>query len=363
MPNPGRCCLAWVATAALAVLPAALFVAGRSRARAANDAALAQAARALIAPATAADRCARSLPTGRDLAAAPAPARSAPLLASWQTVGGCGAGASSGTGAGIKWVGRNVTGGLFHVECQGTYVKTSDGYHYVATAMVDADVGDKWNFGVVVPYLYKYFDDPYAQRFDVANLGLGDVNALVTRRFGAINDTVLTLAVGLPTGTHDAHLVRAENEILRNDRQLGLGKPTAALTLDHVIDNLWGPTVIGAVASWRGGENELGNYRAPSATGYVYFSYLLGSLAPAIGASATGYPAHDRDQGTDQLSPLFSASLNASLEWSTDTFAVLIGGALPYQYDASHTDVNGHARNPWGMGPWVVALGLALSPF
>src|SRR5260221_11957427 len=47
------------------------------------------------------------------------------LLASWETVGGCGAGASTGTGAGVKWIGRNVTGGLFHVELQSNYVQTS----------------------------------------------------------------------------------------------------------------------------------------------------------------------------------------------------------------------------------------------
>src|SRR6202008_418693 len=62
--------------------------------------------------------------------------RSAPELASWQTVGGCGAGASSGTGAGVKWVGRNVSGGLFHVECQANYVKTTYGYNYVGTTLV-----------------------------------------------------------------------------------------------------------------------------------------------------------------------------------------------------------------------------------
>ncbi|HEY0712728.1 MAG TPA: hypothetical protein VGF45_08650, partial [Polyangia bacterium] len=46
---------------------------------------------------------------------------SAGALASWATIGGCGAGASSGSGAGIKWIGRSVSGGLFQVQCQGNY--------------------------------------------------------------------------------------------------------------------------------------------------------------------------------------------------------------------------------------------------
>src|SRR5688572_25136530 len=32
-----------------------------------------------------------------------------PALASWQTIGGCGAGSATGAGAGVKWVGRGVT--------------------------------------------------------------------------------------------------------------------------------------------------------------------------------------------------------------------------------------------------------------
>src|SRR2546421_12593908 len=35
------------------------------------------------------------------------------LLASWQTVGGCGAGGANGTG--VKWIGRNTTGGMFQL--------------------------------------------------------------------------------------------------------------------------------------------------------------------------------------------------------------------------------------------------------
>src|SRR5687768_13456436 len=56
--------------------------------------------------------------------------RPAGALASWQSVGGCGAGSTSGAGAGVKWIGRNVTGGLFNAQCQTSYAKLPDGYTY-----------------------------------------------------------------------------------------------------------------------------------------------------------------------------------------------------------------------------------------
>ena len=286
-----------------------------------------------------------------------------PLLASWQTVGGCGAGASSGTGAGVKWIGRNVTGGLVHVEMQGNYIKTTYGYNYVGTSLVTRDVTEKWNLGVAVPYLYKYMHHYAGLAFNVANQGIGDIDFLLTRRLGAINDYILTLSVGAPTGTYRAHLLRTDREIIPQDRQLGAGKVTGSLMLDHVIDNIWGPTVIGGLASWRGGENSEHNYRAPNATLYAYSSYLLGPFAPALGLQVTGATTHDRDQAMgDQATALFSVAANASLEWSTDWIAVLVGASLPYQYDALTKD-NMDRPHYWSFGAWIVGLGIAVSPF
>jgi hypothetical protein len=288
--------------------------------------------------------------------------RLSPLLASWETVGGCGAGASTGSGGSIKWIGRNVSGGLIHTEVSGSYVKTVDGYNYVASSLVTTDLSEKWNVGVAVPYLYKYINNPYGLNFDVSNKGLGDINFLLTRRFGAINDYTLTLAAGAPTGTYKARLVRAD-EILRQDVQLGAGKPTASLMLDHTIDNIWGPTVIGGIAGWRGGENGIQNYRAPSASLYAYMAYLMGPLAPSIGLVATGAPSHDRNRGSEQTTAMFSAAAQVGVEWSTDWVAVMVAGIVPYQYDNVKTDANGNPRNPWSLGAWIVSLGVALSPF
>jgi hypothetical protein len=284
-----------------------------------------------------------------------------PALASWQTVGGCGAGAASGTGAGIKWIGRNVSGGLFRLECQANYIDTDYGANYVGTTLVSSDVGERWNLGVSVPYLYKLMRDPYGLGFDVRNRGPGDVSAMVGRRFGAIADTSATLTVGLPTGTYRATLVRDKMIILPQDRQLGLGKPTAAFMLDHTVEHGWGPTVLGGTLNWRGGENELGSYRAPSASGYLYSSLLIGSFAPALGLQLSAFRGHDRDRHEAQISPLYTLAPSASLEWSADWLAVLVGASWPYQYDGV-TSSGGAARSPWGFGPWMVALGIAVAP-
>ena len=54
---------------------------------------------------------------------------------------------------------------------------------------------------------------------------------------------------------------------------------------------------MGGTAGWRGGTNQLGSYRAPSASVYSYAGYLLGPFAPAVGLSATGFCGLDLDLG------------------------------------------------------------------
>jgi hypothetical protein len=277
-------------------------------------------------------------------------------LASWQTVGGCGAGASTGTVGGVKWIGRNVRGGLVHVECQANYVEMPYGYNFVASSLVTYELTDKWSVGAGVPYLFKYMRDPYQVGVDLANKGPGDVTLLGTRRLGATNAWVATLGLGLPTGTND---VAYKREQLWQDRQLGLGKPTASLTIDHIVDNLSGPIVLGGVANWRGGENQYGSYRAPAASLYGYYSYLLGPFAPAAGLSFSGYFGTDRDRGEPQALPRASLAANLSLEWSTDWLALLLGASVPLDFAVHSPTVPTHNR----LGAWTLALGAAFAPF
>jgi hypothetical protein len=196
-----------------------------------------------------------------------------------------------------------------------------------------------------VPYLYKWIDDPLQVRIDYSNQGLGDVNGLVTWKLGARDG--ITRAVGIPTGTHDAG---TGGYLFPQDRQLGAGKVSASVMLDHTFDNLWGPAVVGLVGSYPGGENALKNFRSPSATAYGYVGYLLGPFVPALGISGTTYQDADRDVGlpSDARSNAMVAG-NASLEWSTDWLAILAGVSLPY--------------SPRGLEPWTAGIGFAVAPF
>jgi hypothetical protein len=266
-------------------------------------------------------------------------------LASWENFGGCGAGSSTGIG-GIKWIGRSVRGGLVQVQCQGNYTRFPNGYSYTLNNQLSADLGEKWNAGVLVPYLYKYAYSPFGLPFDVSNQGLGDVNALLTRRLGAINATTLTLSIGIPTGTWKADY---QGNVLQQDRQLGTGQVSGALLLEHTLDNLWGPVVLGGTVNYPGRQNAIENYRAPSATLYGYAGYLLGPLVPALGVSLTGFSGHDRDRNEPSERALVMAAGNASLEWSTDWVAVLVGVSVPASSN--------------GLEPWTAGLGVSLAPF
>jgi len=152
------------------------------------------------------------------------------LLSSWETIGGCGAGSSTGAGGGIKWIGRSVTGGAFQLQTVGTYLHLKDGYNLTLFTQVSRDLGEKWNMGFAVPLLYKYYRDYRGLPVDISNAGVGDVAAFLTRRFGEINDTSLTLLVGFPTGVHDATY---KMDPLTQEKQLGLGKFTGSATLDR----------------------------------------------------------------------------------------------------------------------------------
>jgi hypothetical protein len=268
------------------------------------------------------------------------------LAASWRSIAGCGAGSSTGVG-GIKWVGRNVSGGLLNLQCQANYTRLPDGYVYSVQNQISADVGARWNLGVVVPYLYKYMVDPFGLRFDLSNQGLGDINLMVSRRLGAIGATTVTASLGLPTGTASAEYL---SNYLKQDRQLGSGQPSGGLMVDHVIDNLWGPVVLGGTLVYPGKVNAIENYRAPFGSLYAYAGYLVGPLVPSLGIAATGYYGQDRDRGlASDDRPPWMLSANASLEWSTDWVALLVGMSVPY--------------HPSGLQPWTAGVGFAVAPF
>jgi hypothetical protein len=284
------------------------------------------------------------------------------LLASWETIGGCGAGSSTGGAGGLKWIGRSTSGGLFQLQTQASYMHLSDGYNLGLNTLINRDLGEKWNIGLSVPLLYKYYRDYYGLPVDISNAGLGDISAMITRRFGEINDTSVTLSLGAPTGVYDA---RYKNDYLTQEKQLGAGRPTGGLMLDHTIDEQWGLIVLGGSFAYRGGENKLGNYRAPVANVYGYCGYFLGPWVPSFGLTYQSFFGIDRDRGAEQEERLMSVTGSLALEWSTDWLAILAGGSLPYGWYSPTKVLDGEKSTLHGPGiqPWTVALGISISPF
>ncbi|HJX53262.1 MAG TPA: hypothetical protein VJ801_10895, partial [Polyangia bacterium] len=233
------------------------------------------------------------------------------FVASWQTVGGCGAGSGGGSSVGLKWIGRNVTGGPFNVQEQVTYTKLvgetgNPEYNLFFNTLISADIGQTWSVGVNLPLVYKYLVDPKGTG-DFSNSGLGDISLLATLKLGRIKSWSLTGIHGFPTGVHDAQFNPTGIPIyLNSSQQIGFGKWTGSLILDHTMDQMWGLIVLGGAAAWRGGKNNLDSYRAPSGTVYGYAGYFLGPLVPAFGLSLTGFTGHDTDQNAEQPTPLVS---------------------------------------------------------
>jgi hypothetical protein len=343
---------AWLGACALACVAAYPFVAAQlSRAR--SDAQVAR-LRAALSRRSDAGRVA---PPELSLRVA----QLSGLLSSWETIGGCGAGSSTGAGGGIKWIGRSATGGLFQLQSLATYTHLKDGYNLSLSTQINRDLSEKWNLGFAVPVLYKYYRDYYGLPVDISNGGLGDVSAFLTRRFGEINNTSLTLLVGFPTGTHTAQY---KLDYLTQEKQLGAGKFSGSLTLDHTIDETWGLIVLGGAFAYRGGQNELGNYRAPAGSLYGYSGYFAGPWVPSLGLSVTRFFGVDRDRGLDQLVQLMAVTGTFSIEWSTDWLAILAGVSLPFGWETHGTVQGGTNSNmPAGLQPWTAGVGFTISPF
>ena len=84
--------------------------------------------------------------------------RLGPLLASWETVGGCGAGSTGGAGT-VKWIGRGTTGGLFQDITQVNYIQLDNAYNAIVSKQLTTDINEIWNVGVFVPFVYKRYND------------------------------------------------------------------------------------------------------------------------------------------------------------------------------------------------------------
>lgn len=296
----------------------------------------------------------------------PPAARPGPFLSSWETIGGCGAGGSGSGSSSIKWIGRNVHGGLLNVTQTLSYLRLRtdpqgaefrSGYNLTSVTQIGGDLSEKLSGALVVPLLYKYYGDVLhndaVPAYDLSNGGLGDISLLGMVKLGRINDTILTFNLGLPTGPHRGQNTRA-NAALTQEKQLGFGKVTGSLTVDHAFDQIWGLFVVGGSIGYRGGMNDLDSYRAPNASVYAHTGYYLGPFVPSMGLTLTGFLHHDRDQNSTQNTPLGTLAPSAAIEWSNDYVALLLGATVPFG-----TSFNGN----YAVLPWTMTLGVSVSPF
>src|SRR4051812_23574674 len=250
----------------------------------------------------------------------------ASLLASWQSVGGCGAGGSSASssGGGIKWVGRSVTGGL--VDAQMLMVGTQAQGNQVSafTARLGGSPLRRVGLALYVPVLYKAGDVSVLGAPRTAHIaGFGDLGLELSYKFGAIDSHQLSCIASVPTGSADA--VR-EGVVLPQHLQLGSGVPGLTAQYQQTRDQDWGLVLLGATASYGGWENSVGDYRAPSATAYAHVGYLRGGWVPSAGLTAFGKPVHDRERGADRpdgRDPLLMLIPALGMEWSNDRIAIL----------------------------------------
>jgi hypothetical protein len=311
--------------------------------------------------------------------------RLGPLLASWETFGGCGAGGATGTG--VKWIGHNTTGGLFSFQLMNNLViiphatgtPGGGGFNEIVNIQLGKDfIADPWrgawNFSLSVPYLYKhYYSVAYLGGIPLTNAGIGDVNLFLSRKFGVDNSTSATVIAGVPTGSYTATYKTVS---LTPDEQLGFGRVTATAQVEHTFDQDWGLMLVGGNAGYRGGkqtdkflwffDKRSGHYyRAPSASVYGYAGYFAGPLVPALGVNVTGYRRQDsRGDFTDTIdAPVATVAGHASLEWSNPYIAIMAGVYVPFALRG-----NNWARSPSEDGfqslqPWTVAVGVSASPF
>ena len=252
--------------------------------------------------------------------------RSPAGLASWRSVGGCGAagGPASGAGGGIQWIGRQVTGGLVDAQLLNVQTHAQGSTFTTFSLRLGLELGARTDVALHVPIVHKSGEVAVLGLTREASLaGFGDLSLEVGRAFGRIGQHRAMLVGSLPTGSADA--VR-QGVVLPQHLQLGSGVLGVTGQYQHTRDQDWGLMVLGASASYAGWENEIGDYRAPSATAYGHAGYLLGPLVPSVGLTLFGKIQHDRERGAERPAdsdPRFLVVPSLSCEWSTSWLALM----------------------------------------
>jgi hypothetical protein len=247
-------------------------------------------------------------------------------LASWSRIAGCGAagGSASGPGGGIKWIGRNVTGGVLDAQVLSSQTYAQGNQLTSLSTRLAVSPRPRLGLALNVPILYKAGEVAVLGLSKPARIaGFGDLSLEASYRLGAIASHQLMVTLSAPTGSADA--VR-QGVVLPQHLQLGSGVPGAVAQYEHTRDQDWGLVVVGGTLGYGGWENDIGDYRAPSATAYAHVGYLLHRWVPSAGLTLFGKPWHDRERGADRPAdrdPLVMLVPSVGLEWSNDWLALM----------------------------------------
>jgi hypothetical protein len=328
----------------------------------------------------------------------------------WESVGGCGAGGSGGGGGdGIRWIGTGATGGLVDVQLLPKY---SFGQNFKSFSVAPRLSFKPSNFlpfvnystsiGLNFPISSKTSEVQYRSN-QVANDrttgGLGDVSVDIGRTIGVNVKFDLSLGLTIPTGQYDIKRgPDAAPEFLPSSLQKGGGIYSGAFTLGHskdVEDGMWMFEVVynqpfamrlitgkneflgsgsyfEAYADSTGskrfyyrfkpyGENDLGSYSPPSASGSVYYVYRgVEKYVHSFGvtfAAPIGV-AWISSEKTKQYNPrpdpdhkAWSAAVAYGLEFSSMKYPVFMAISLPI-HDKSNAPNPNNEYDPTPMKKW-----------
>ena len=264
------------------------------------------------------------------------PVRQEAPLASWGSIGGCGAGggAASSPGGGITWVGRNVTGGLLDTQCLASETFARGNAYSTFLTRLNVSPAQRWGVALYMPVLYKVGDVTVLGQTKTARIaGFGDVSLEASRKLGISGQHRLALIASTPTGAYDA--VR-QGIVLPQHLQLGSGVLGATGHYQYTRDRDWGLMLLGGTISYGGWQNGMGDRRAPSATAYTHAGYILGPLVPSGGLTLFGKPFHDRERHADKPDdhdPLLLVIPSLGVEWASDYLALYLAGNLGLSYN------------------------------
>lgn len=188
-----------------------------------------------------------------------------PRGAAWNAIGGCGAGGGAGSAGAGKWIGRGATGGRYDLQLMqnrtlgGDYLYDATGLDVSTKVFQDYTVGASfsWKANTFEIDPYKTGSDAYGTKTEVVG-GFGDLGLSASRNFGDMNQHMVGLSLGLPTGRSDIKRTLDNTDPVSPKPwmppqvQPGTGHYTLGLTVETTVDRDWGLYVFGGsyTAAW-----------------------------------------------------------------------------------------------------------------